>query len=70
MLQNALDLTVSRQDAETAADSTLPVWAQTAVTTLADNGFALDAEAVLTRGDAAQVLYQAAKMNSKSVFSE
>lgn len=71
MLQNALDLRVAMQeDAETAAESTLPVWAQTAMTTLADNGFALDAEAVLTRGEAAQVLYQAVQMNSKSVFAE
>ena len=71
MLQNALDLTVSRQeDAETAAESTLPVWAQTAVTTLADNGFELEADAVLTRGEAAQTLYQAVQMNSQSVFAE
>ena len=70
MLQNALDLTVSRQDTETAADSTLPVWAQTAVTTLADNGFDLEAETVLTRGETAQTLYQAVQLNNKSVFSE
>ena len=70
LLQNALDLTVSRQDAETAADSTLPVWAQTALTTLTDHGFELEAEAALTRGDAAQILYQAVQRNQRSVFAE
>ena len=71
MLQNALDLAVSRtEDTETAAESTLPVWADSALTTLSDNGFDLDAETVLTRGEAAQILYQAVKLNSKSVFAE
>lgn len=71
MLQNALDLTVSQaEDAETAAESTLPVWAEIALTTLSDNGFDLGAETVLTRGEAAQILYQAVKLNSKSVFAE
>ena len=68
ILQNALDLTVSRT--ETAAESTLPVWAETALTTLRDNDFALDAKAVLTRGDTAQLLYQAVQRNNQSVFSE
>ncbi len=71
LLHNALDLTVSQaEDAQTAAESTLPAWAQTALTTLSDSGFALEAECVLTRGDAAQILYQAAKMNNRSVFAE
>lgn len=68
LLQNALDLTVPRT--ETAAESTLPAWAQTAVTTLAENGFALDAQAVLTRADTAQILYQTVARNSKSIFAE
>ena len=71
MLQNALDLRVAMQeDTQTAAESTSPVWAQTAVNTLSDNGFALDAETILTRGETAQILYQAVQMNSQSVFSE
>ena len=71
MLQNALDLTVTRQeDAQTSADATLPVWAETAVTTLAENGFQLAAEATLTRGDTAQLLYQAVQLNNQSVFAE
>lgn len=68
MLQNALDLTVPKTDA--AVDPPLPVWAETAVTTLRNNHFALDADAVLTRGDTAQILYQAATINNQSVFSE
>ena len=71
MLQNALDLRVAMQeDTQTAAESTSPVWAQTAVNTLSDNGFALDAETILTRGETAQILYQAVQMNNQSVFSE
>ena len=68
LLQNALDLAVPKT--ETAADSTLPAWAETAVTTLSENGFALDGDAVLTRGDAAQLLYRAATVNNQSVCSE
>lgn len=71
MLQNALDLRVAMQeDTQTAAGSTLPVWACTAVTALSENGFELDAETILSRGDAAQLLYQAVQMYNKSVFSE
>ena len=71
MLQNALDLRVAMQeDTQTAAESTSPVWAQTAVNTLSDNGFFLNAETVLTREDAAQILYQAVQLNNRSVFSE
>ena len=68
LLQNALDLAVPKT--ETAADSTLPAWAETAVTTLSENGFALDGDAVLTRGETAQLLYRAATVTNQSVFSE
>ena len=71
MLQNALDLRVAMQeDMQTAAESASPVWAQTAVNTLSDNGFSLNAETILTRKDAAQILYQAVQLNNQSVFSE
>ena len=53
MVQNALDLQ-GISDAEVFA----PDWAADAVRTLADYGIALDAERVLTRADAAQVIYQ------------
>ena len=58
MLQNALDLTVSADaDLQQNADS-IPAWAVSAVNALADNSIALDAAAVLNRGDMARVLYR------------
>ena len=61
LLQNALDLTAS----ETVSDgeSTVPVWAQTALAAMNGNGFALTADEALTREQAAVVLYQAARMS-------
>jgi len=57
MLQNALDLTVSADaDLQQNADS-IPAWAVSAVNALADNGICLTAEAALTRGQVAKVLY-------------
>ena len=55
MLQNALDLSAGE-----AADpeDTLPVWAADALCALSGHGIALDAEAVLTRGEAAEVMYR------------
>ena len=68
MLQNALDLTVTT--ALTEEESTLPAWAETALTAMSDNGIALDAESPLTREQAAVTLYQAAKLHAResSVF--
>lgn len=65
MLQNALDLTM-QQEAAATQDETVPAWAQSAVTVTNDAGFALDAGAPLTRGTAAQVLYQAVKMTDSN----
>ena len=59
MLQNALGLTVPA-DAETDGD--LPVWAADAITVLGANGVSLNAEAPLTRGQAAEVLYRTSKL--------
>lgn len=61
LLQNALDLTGSR---ETLAeeDSPAPVWAQASLAAVNDSGFSLEADAPLTRAAAAQLLYRAAKM--------
>ena len=60
ILQNALDLTVSQQTLssyeEPAED--IPAWAAGALTVLQENGILLDANASLTRADAANVLYQ------------
>ncbi len=65
MLQNALDLTM-KQEAAATQDEAVPAWAQSAVTVTNDAGFALDAGAPLTRGTAAQVLYQAVKMTDSN----
>ena len=65
MLQNALDLTM-QQEAAVTQDEAVPAWAQSAVTVTNDAGFALEAGAPLTRGTAAQVLYQASKMVSSN----
>ena len=65
MLQNALDLTM-QQEAAATQDEAVPAWAQSAVTVTNDAGFALEAGAPLTRGAAAQVLYQASKMTDSN----
>ena len=59
MLQNALDLTA---DSEAAALEDVPQWAADAVAVMNANGFSLDADAPLTRGEAAKMLYQAVQL--------
>lgn len=61
LVQNALDLTVSTAVGKDDATD-LPAWAQTAVTALAENGIVLDAEAALTRGRTAELMYQVSTM--------
>ena len=63
MLQNALDLTISRQTLEelqASADTeeAVPAWAAVSLTAMSENGVALDANATITRAGAAEVLYQ------------
>jgi hypothetical protein len=64
MLQNALDL--SRTTEEAAAVSTgeeiAPQWAVEAVQILYDHGIQLDAEANVTRGNAAEVIYRVSQL--------
>ena len=68
ILQNALDLSISRQtleeDVQTAAEDTeeIPVWAEVSLTAMADNGVTLSANDTLTRGDVAQVMYQVSQL--------
>lgn len=61
LLQNALNLEMDTQTM-TDADSSVPAWAQTPLAVLNSSGIALEAEAVMTRGQTAQVLYQAAQI--------
>ena len=72
ILQNALDLTVSRPREEAAAgeESTAPVWAESALSALSGEGMELAAEAVLTRSDAAMLLYRTSQLYHTSVFTE
>jgi len=60
MLQNALDLTARSDAAQpvSAGAEAAPEWAASALQVLGDYGIALEAENVLKRGDAAQVMYQ------------
>lgn len=56
LLQNALDLTVEETAAEISQE--LPVWAADSVAVMNQYGVALGGENALTRGQAAEVLYQ------------
>lgn len=60
MLQNALDLTVSGDLLTGAQTGTgdIPTWAFASLTVMAEHGISLNANAPLTRGEAAQALYQ------------
>lgn len=64
MLQNALDLPW-QQEAGAETDSSLPDWAAASVSAVHTGGFALDANAPLTRAEAAQVLYQAVQLSKQ-----
>ena len=59
MLQNALDL---RAEVIADEESSVPVWAQNAMLAMQTEGISLDAEQILTRADAARVLYQAVQI--------
>ena len=64
MLQNALDLAISMPDSNAEALSqeellAVPAWAAVAVSVMEEHGFPLTADAPLTRGEAAQILYRA-----------
>ena len=64
MLQNALDLSISRDTLEAmqasdAETEDVPAWAAISLTAMEENGIVLEADAPLSRSDAAQALYQA-----------
>ena len=64
MLQNALDLS-RLSDAEAAlstGEELLPQWAAESVSILREHGILLDGESSLTRGDAAQIMYQVSRL--------
>ena len=57
MLQNALDLS-RESDVISIGEDMTPEWAVDALHVLNEHGIALDAEKTLSRGDAAEVIYQ------------
>lgn len=57
MLQNALDLS-RESDVISIGEDIMPEWAVDALHVLNEHGIALDAEKTLSRGDAAEVIYQ------------
>ena len=59
-LQNALDLSAGHAQMEIPED--VPTWAATSLAVMAQNGLELDANAPLTRSDAAQIFYQISRM--------
>ena len=65
LLKNALSLTASAADAFDE-ESDIPAWAQDALTAAAENGFALKADAPLTRAAAAEILYRVRQISSGS----
>lgn len=64
MLQNGLDLTVSQEALSSyeEPEADVPAWAASALTVLQENGVRMDANASLTRADAANVLYQVSRL--------
>ena len=65
MLQNALDLTVSAQllEENPSVYENISSRAAASLTVMAENGIIMDADAALTRGDTAKVLYQVSKLS-------
>ena len=61
MLQNALDLGVAASSMDELSKEE-PAWAMAAVAAMNENGFSLVPAEVLTRGQAAQILYQVSCM--------
>ena len=70
MLQNALDLSISQQTMQSAAEEVssqdiqeeIPAWAAVALTAMNENGIAMQASQTLTRADVAQVMYQVSRL--------
>ena len=63
LVQNALSLSVTQESLETGGeavqeDTGIPVWAETSLTVLADNGVSLSPTDTLTRADTACLLYR------------
>ena len=69
MLQNALDLSIPLPQSNTEALSqeellAVPAWAAVALTAMEEHDMAMEANAPLTRGNAAMILYQVSRMTT------
>ena len=62
MLQNALDLSSRADRVVSTGEEMVPQWAAESMRILGEYGIALDAEEILNRGDAAQVIYQVSQL--------
>ena len=69
ILQNALDLSVSSQHLEEAEpvssedeQVSVPVWAASSITAMADNGITFNLTRGMNRGEVAQVMYQVSQL--------
>ena len=61
LLKNALNLRTV-QDAVMEEEATVPVWAVSSLRSAQEAGFSLAADSIMTRGEAANILYQASKL--------
>ena len=59
-LQNALDLPVGYEEVTHAEE--VPAWAAASLAVMAANGMELEADAAMTRAEAAQILYEVSRM--------
>lgn len=66
MLQNALDLSYTPASREAEGKGEIPTWADSALDAMNSNGILLEAEECLTRGRAAQILYQAVQLSPEA----
>ena len=65
MLQNAMDLAVSTSSMD-EVNTEEPDWAMAAVTAMNENGIAITASQIMTRGEVAQLLYQISQMAAEA----
>jgi hypothetical protein len=70
LLQNALDITANSLEDVSGEADTVPVWARSALAAAEDHGFSLAAEDLLTRGQAAELLYQAHRLHRQQLGAE
>ena len=70
LLQNALDLTAASRETAGQEDDTVPVWARSALAAAEDHGLELTADGILTRGQAAELLYRACRLQRQQETAE